>query len=91
MRLPACCLRPYPDARWNAWRNVPADELDPGRYWVCVQSVELASGKARRVLDGHPSTQPERGVVVETDGRPLRYPDGRKVRFAAGAARGLSL
>ncbi|MCS0587806.1 L-dopachrome tautomerase-related protein [Massilia norwichensis] len=157
-------LRPYPDARWNAWRNVRADELDPARYWVCVQSVvadgrgsvwvldpaapavdglvpggpklvridlasnrvaqvirfdqsvaipgsylndvrfskdgrfafitdsgqrgalvvvELASGQARRVLDGHPSTQPERGVVVETDGRPLRYPDGRKVRFAA--------
>jgi sugar lactone lactonase YvrE len=157
-------LRPYPDGRWNAWRNVRADELDPARYWVCVQSVvadgrgslwvldpaapavdglvpggpkmvridlasnrvvqvirfgqtvaipgsylndvrfstdgrfafitdagqrgalvvvELASGQARRVLDGHPSTQPERGVVVETDGRPLRYPDGRKVSFAA--------
>jgi sugar lactone lactonase YvrE len=157
-------LRPYPDGRWNAWRNVRADELDPARYWVCVQSVvadgrgslwvldpaapavdglvpggpkmvridltsnrvvqvirfdqtvaipgsylndvrfsadgrfafitdagqrgalvvvELASGEARRVLDGHPSTQPERGVVVETDGRPLRYPDGRKVSFAA--------
>ncbi len=45
--------------------------------------VELASGKARRVLDGHPSTQPEKGVVVRTDGRPLRYPDGRPVLFAA--------
>ena len=45
--------------------------------------VDLASGKARRVLDGHPSTQPEPGVVVSTDGRPLRYPDGRNVRFAA--------
>jgi sugar lactone lactonase YvrE len=45
--------------------------------------VELASRKARRVLDGHPSTQPEKGVVVSTDGRPLRYPDGRPVLFAA--------
>jgi sugar lactone lactonase YvrE len=45
--------------------------------------VDLASGKARRVLDGHPSTQPEKGVVVTTDGKPLRYPDGRKVIFAA--------
>jgi sugar lactone lactonase YvrE len=45
--------------------------------------VDLASGKARRVLDGHPSTQPEKGVVVSTDGRPLRYPDGRPVLFAA--------
>ncbi|MFL6708927.1 MAG: L-dopachrome tautomerase-related protein [Massilia sp.] len=45
--------------------------------------VDLASGKARRVLDGHPSTQPEPGVVVSPEGRPLRYPDGRKVNFAA--------
>lgn len=45
--------------------------------------VELASGQARRVLDGHPSTQPEPGFVVRTDGRPLRYPDGRPVLFAA--------
>ena len=157
-------LRPYPDAQWNAWRNVRRDELDPSAHWVCVQSVvadgrgsvwvvdpaapavdgvvpggpklvridlatdrvagvirfgqdvaipgsylndvrfsqdgnyayltdagqrgalvvvELASGKARRVLDGHPSTQPEPGVVVSTDGRALRYPDGRPVLFAA--------
>jgi sugar lactone lactonase YvrE len=157
-------LRPYPDPRWNAWRNVRRDELDPAEHWVCVQSVvadgrgsvwvvdpaapavdgivpggpklaridlatdrvaqvirfgqdvaipgsylndvrfsrdgrfayltdagqrgalvvvELASGKARRVLDGHPSTQPEKGVVVRTDGKPLRYPDGRPVLFAA--------
>ena len=45
--------------------------------------VDLAKGKARRVLDGHPSTQPEKGVVVRTDGKPLRYPDGRPVLFAA--------
>lgn len=157
-------LRPYPDERWNAWRNVRRDELDPSAHWVCVQSVvadgrgsvwvvdpaapavdgvvpggpklvridlatdrvaqvirfgqdvaipgsylndvrfsndgryayltdagqrgalvvvDLASGKARRVLDGHPSTQPEKGVVVRTDGKPLRYPDGRPVLFAA--------
>lgn len=157
-------LRPYPDAQWNAWRNVRRDELDPSAHWVCVQSVvadgrgsvwvvdpaapavdgivfggpklvridlatdrvarvirfgqdvaipgsylndvrfsrdgkyayltdsgqrgalvvvDLASGQARRVLDGHPSTQPEKGVVVRTDGRPLRYPDGRPVLFAA--------
>lgn len=45
--------------------------------------VDLSSGKARRVLDGHPSTQPEKGVLVRTDGRALRYPDGRPVLFAA--------
>ena len=162
--MPDGALRPYPDAEWNAWRNVRRDELSPANHWVCVQSVvadgrgnlwvvdpaapgldgivwggpklvridlasnrvaqvirfgqdvaipgsylndvrfsqdgrfafltdsgqrgalvvvELASGAARRVLDGHPSTQPEPGVVVRTDGRPLRYPDGRPVLFAA--------
>jgi sugar lactone lactonase YvrE len=45
--------------------------------------VELATGSARRVLDGHPSTQPKKGLVVQTDGKPLRRPDGRKVAFAA--------
>jgi sugar lactone lactonase YvrE len=45
--------------------------------------VNLPSGEARRVLDGHPSTQVERDVVVKTDGRELRRPDGRKVEFAA--------
>lgn len=157
-------IKPYPDAQWNAWRNVTADETTPNDHWVCVQSVvadgrgslwvldpgspahdaivpgapkmvridlatdrvaqtiafdqsvaipgsylndvrfssdgkfafitdsgergalvvvELASGKARRVLDGHPSTQPEKGVVVHSDGKPVRSPDGRKVQFAA--------
>lgn len=45
--------------------------------------VDLQEGKARRVLDGHPSTQPEKDVVVKTDGQELRRPDGRGVEFAA--------
>jgi sugar lactone lactonase YvrE len=45
--------------------------------------VDLPGGQARRVLDGHPSTQPEKGVAVKTDGRELRRPDGRGVEFAA--------
>ncbi len=45
--------------------------------------VDLPSGKARRVLDNHPSTQVEKGVVVKADGKPLRRPDGRGVEFAA--------
>lgn len=45
--------------------------------------VDLQTGTARRVLDGHPSTQPEKDVVVKTDGRELRRPDGRGVEFAA--------
>jgi sugar lactone lactonase YvrE len=45
--------------------------------------VDLVTGKARRVLDGDPSTQPKKGLVVTADGRALRRPDGRKVEFAA--------
>ncbi|KQQ90245.1 hypothetical protein ASF65_15445 [Aureimonas sp. Leaf324] len=45
--------------------------------------VDLESGKAVRVLDGHPSTQVKKGLVVEADGQPLRRPDGRGVEFSA--------
>lgn len=37
--------------------------------------VDLATGTARRVLDGHPSTQSE-GLVLRFDGQELRMPDG---------------
>ncbi len=157
-------LVPYPDARWNEWRNARKDELTAADRWVCVQSVvadgrgslwvidpaapamatvvengpklvridlktdrvaqviafdttvapqgsylndvrlapdgktaylsdsgakgaivvvDLASGRARRVLDGHPSTQPDKSVTVMYDGKPLRRPDGRGVEFSA--------
>jgi sugar lactone lactonase YvrE len=45
--------------------------------------VDLQTRKARRVLDGHASTQAEKDVVVKADGQPLRRPDGRGVEFAA--------
>ncbi|WP_298089212.1 L-dopachrome tautomerase-related protein [uncultured Sphingomonas sp.] len=32
-------LRPYPDAKWNAWRNARANELPVGEHFVCVQSI----------------------------------------------------
>lgn len=37
-------LRPFPDERWNAWRNEKATELPVGEHFVCVQSI---------VPDGH--------------------------------------
>ncbi len=37
-------LKPYPDAKWNSWRNARATELPVGDYFVCVQSI---------VPDGH--------------------------------------
>jgi sugar lactone lactonase YvrE len=45
--------------------------------------VDLASGKSFRALDGHPSTQLEKDVVVEVDGSPLNRPDGRQPAFAS--------
>src|SRR5207237_8560540 len=33
--------------------------------------VDLKSGKARRLLDGHPSTQPEKDVELVVDGKAL--------------------
>lgn len=45
--------------------------------------VDLESGSARRVLDGHPSTQADPTVTVKADGQPLRRPDGRGVEFSA--------
>jgi len=45
--------------------------------------VDVAAGRARRVLDGDPRTQPEPGVVPMVDGHELRRPDHRIPAFAA--------
>ena len=37
-------LRPYPDDKWNSWRNAKANEIPVADYFVCVQSI---------VPDGH--------------------------------------
>jgi sugar lactone lactonase YvrE len=42
--LPNGSLRPYPDARWNEWRNARANDLSVADHFVCVQSI---------VPDGH--------------------------------------
>lgn len=45
--------------------------------------IDLESGEGFRALDGHKSTQVERSVTVELDGKPLRRPDGRQPMFAS--------
>lgn len=45
--------------------------------------LDVASGKARRVLDGYPQTQADPTVTITYDGKPLRRPDGRGVDFTA--------
>jgi sugar lactone lactonase YvrE len=45
--------------------------------------LDLGSGRARRVLDGHPSTQAEKDVKIIIDGKELRRTDGRPPLIAA--------
>ena len=68
-------VRVSPDGRW-------AYLTDSGVRGALLV-VDLRTGKPRRVLDGHPSTQVEPGVIVHTDGQELRRPDGREVKFSA--------
>lgn len=42
--MPNGSLRPYPDVKWNSWRNARANEMPVGEHFVCVQSI---------VPDGH--------------------------------------
>jgi len=48
-----------------------------------IVMVDLGSGKARSVLDGHPSTQPDKAVEVTIDGKKLQRADGRGFLVAA--------
>src|ERR687897_850114 len=45
--------------------------------------VDLPSGNAHARLDGHPSTQPEKGVEVTVKGEKIKRPDGRPFQVAA--------
>ena len=45
--------------------------------------VNLESGEARRLLEGHPTTTVDEDVVVSHRGQPVRRPDGRGAEFAA--------
>ena len=44
-------VTPYPDEKWNSWRNAKANEMDVGQHFVCVQSI-VADGQGNLwVLD----------------------------------------
>lgn len=68
-------VRVSPDGRW-------AYLTDSGVKGALLV-VDVGANTARRVLDGHPSTQVEKDVVVHADGRELRRPDNRPPLFAA--------
>ncbi|MCI0756143.1 major royal jelly family protein [Teichococcus vastitatis] len=44
-------LVPYPDERWNAWRNEKATQMPVQEHFVCVQSVVTDRHGALWVLD----------------------------------------
>ncbi len=75
-----------PGSYMNDVRFSPDDRFayitDSGAKGAIVV-VNLASGQAWRVLDGAPSTQYDKTVVVHADGHVLRRPDGREPQFAA--------
>jgi sugar lactone lactonase YvrE len=52
--------------------------------------VDLASGRQRRVLAHHVSTQPQPGFVAILDGKPLRY-DAKHPTFPVGGADAITL
>lgn len=60
-------------------RAVMTNSGQPG----CLIALDVESGQARRVLDGHPSTQFQKGVTVTVDGRMLRQLDGEGPQFSA--------
>ena len=157
-------LKPYPDEKWNSWRNSGGPTPSPRDHFVCVQSVvadnrgnlwvldpaspgidkvipggpklvrielannrvaqvihfgedvalqgsylndvrihpdgttafitdsgargaivvvDLESGRSYARLDGHPSTQAEKGVEVSVSGQKLQRPDGRPFQVGA--------
>ena len=49
--LPGGTVRPYPDERWNAWRNEKASEMPVEEHFVCVQSIVADAHGALWVLD----------------------------------------
>lgn len=53
--------------------------------------VDIASGRQRRVLATHPSTQAEPGFMAVVEGVPLVYTPGKPPRFVVGGADGVTL
>jgi sugar lactone lactonase YvrE len=60
-------------------RAVLTNSGEPG----CLIALDVVTGQARRVLEGHPSTQIEPGFVVTVNGRALRRTNGQTAQFAA--------
>lgn len=65
--LPDKSTGPFPGEEWNGWDRKPATAAN---HFVCVQSVvDVTSGRARRVLDGHPSVMAVDGLWIDDQDR----------------------
>lgn len=53
--------------------------------------VNVATGRQRRVLEKHPSTQAEAGFMAVVEGVPLKYDPTQKPRFVTGGVDGITL
>ena len=60
-------------------RAVLTNSGQPGSLVV----LDVQSGQARRVLDGHPSTQFQQGLVMTVAGKALKRLDGQTAEFSA--------
>ncbi|MGI8743274.1 MAG: SMP-30/gluconolactonase/LRE family protein [Bryobacteraceae bacterium] len=66
------------DVRFDTQRKI-AYITDSGSPGIVV--VDLASGKARRTLDGHPSTKLQPGVDIKINGKSVRDASGKPPSF----------
>jgi sugar lactone lactonase YvrE len=55
--LPDGSIRPYPDEKWNGWRNAKAGEMPVEEHFVCVQSVVAAHGSLWVLDPGAPGNE----------------------------------
>jgi sugar lactone lactonase YvrE len=55
--LPDGSIKPYPDEKWNAWRNAKAGQMPVEEHFVCVQSVVAAHGSLWVLDPGAPGNE----------------------------------
>lgn len=66
------------DVRIDTKRNT-AYMTDSGAGGIVI--VDLASGKAHRALDNHPSVLAEQNITISVNGKPVLGPDGKTPQF----------
>ena len=68
------------DIRIDTKRNI-AYLTDSGAGGLVI--VDIATGRAHRALDGHPSVMPEANALIAVNGKPVLGPTGKTPQIAA--------